>query len=156
MSLGRSLAAAAVAALAAAPAASFAQTPISVVQALYAEPALSVDSPAAHSVFAADLDAALKADSTPGEVGAIDFDYRYGAQDTRISGLQLLEEVDGNLAKVVAVFKNFGRPESVDWLLCRRSSGEWRIADASSNTDRDSPPWDLRDLLKLPRDRVRC
>ncbi len=66
----------------------------------------------------------------------------------------LLPQIDNDQAKVVAVFKNFGKPESVDWSLCRTPGGEWRIADASSNTY--AVAWDLRQLLGLRADVVHC
>ena len=129
--------------------------PRQLVIALYAERNLGFDAARSQAYFARDLDAAMRADvSRPDEVGALDFDYRYGAQDFRVTGLHVLEEIDHDQAKVVAVFKNFGRPESVEWLLCRRSDGDWRIADASSNSDKD--PWDLRGMLRLSADQVSC
>ncbi len=66
----------------------------------------------------------------------------------------LLPQIDNDQAKVVAVFKNFGKPQSVDWTLCRTASGDWRIADASSNTAQVA--WDLRQILGLRSDPVRC
>jgi hypothetical protein len=84
----------------------------------------------------------------------VDFDYRYGFRETEISGFALLPQVDNDEASVVAVFKNFGEPESVDWTLCRTASGDWRVADASSNTGPQS--WDLRQILRLPQASVRC
>ncbi len=132
-----------------------AQQPQDLVRALYSEAALTFDAMRSASYFSRDLDAALEADgSTPGDVGAVDFDYRYGAQDAEVTGLQLLQEADRTTAKVVAVFKNHGRPELVDWNLCRRTNGEWRIYNASSNTGPED--WDLRQMLKLPAERVRC
>ncbi len=65
-----------------------------------------------------------------------------------------MPDIDGDQALVVAVFKNFGKANSVDWTLCRRSNGDWRIVDAGSNTGREE--WDLRRMLNLPVDRARC
>jgi hypothetical protein len=135
--------------LAGSGAAHAAMEPKDVVLTLYSEENLSLSAARSQVYFARDLDAALKADtSRPGEVGAVDFDYRYGAQDLQVSGLQLIQEVDNDEARVVAVFKNFGKANSVDWTLCRRPTGEWRIADASSNTGAED--WDLRQMLRLP------
>ena len=129
--------------------------PQDLVRSLYTQESFNLSPLQSAAAYAHDLDAALQADSsTPGEVGAIDFDFRYGAQDEQISGLNFIEEVDHDQASVVAVFKNFGKANSVNWTLCRRSDGDWRIADAWSNTGSDA--WDLRDMLKLPRERVRC
>ncbi len=139
--------------LACAPA--MASVPTELVRALYGEANISLSPAQSTAYFAHDLDVALRADSAnPGEVGAVDFDYRYGAQDDQISGLNFIEEIDHDSASVVAVFKNFGKANSVNWTLCRRNDGSWRVADAWSNTG--SETWDLRDMLKLARDRVRC
>jgi hypothetical protein len=95
----------------------------------------------------------MRRSTPPGDAGPIDFDYRYGAQDADISGLNLLEMIDNDDAKVVAVFKNHGRPFSVNWKLCRAPSGDWRIYDAWSNTGEE---WDLRQLLALPPQPASC
>ncbi len=141
------------AALLASPA--LASDPQDVVRQLYAQPGLAFGGPGSQEVLASDLHGALS-QRTAGVQGAspVDFDYRYGAKETEISGFMLLPQVDNDEAKVVAVFKNFGRPQSVDWLLCRMPTGSWRIADASSNTGQTA--WDLRQILGLRADQVRC
>ncbi len=129
--------------------------PKQIVGSFYAEPSLLLAPERSSAYLARDLDTALRADSGAlGQVAAVNFDYRYGAQDLEVSGLDLLQEVDNDQAKVIAVFKNYGHPQSVNWTLCRRLDGGWRIADADSNTGR--APWDLRDMLRLPADRIRC
>lgn len=128
-------------------------SPKALVQRLYGEPTLSMDGRGLDRYLATDLQQAMRADSHPGEVGAIDFDYRYGAQDVQVSGLNILEIIDNDDAQVVAVFKNFNRPHSVNWKLCRRPSGDWRIYDAWSNTGEE---WDLRQMLRLPAAHGRC
>ena len=142
-----------VTALTAAPA--LAADPQDVVQRLYAEPALAFGGPGSQQVLASDLQGAMsqRAAGSPG-VSPVDFDYRYGAKETEISGFMLLPQIDNDQAKVVAVFKNFGKPESVDWTLCRTPVGDWRIADAASNTG--TAPWDLRQLLGLRGDVIHC
>ena len=131
-----------------------AREPVDVVQALYAEPGLALGPDRMPAYFARDLDAALERDAVDqGRLASIGFDYRYGAQANQISGLQFIPELDNDQAKVVAVFKNFGKPNSVDWTLCRRADGDWKIVDATSNTG--STTWDLRQILGLP-DKVRC
>ena len=129
--------------------------PQDVVQQLYAEPGLAFGGPGSQQVLSADLDGAIhtRAGRSLGPSLA-DFDYRYGANQSEISGFMLLPQIDNNQAKVVAVFKNFGKPESVDWTLCRLPNGDWRIADASSNTGPQA--WDLRQILGLRPDQVRC
>ena len=129
--------------------------PQALVGAFYAEPNLALPPDRAGLYLARDLAAALRFDpANPGRLAALDFDFRYGAPAVEVSGLQLLQEVDNDQAKVVAVFKNAGHPESVNWTLCRGGDGEWRIADADSNTGRAA--WELRAMLRLPADRIRC
>lgn len=132
-----------------------AQTPLQAVQALYAEPSLALGGPESTDYLAQDLSAALGAASarSPDRL-PLDFDYRYGSRETEITGFMLLPIDDPDQPSIVAVFKNFGEPESVDWTLCRTAQGDWRIADASSNSGRQS--WDLRQMLRLPQDAVRC
>jgi hypothetical protein len=129
--------------------------PQDVVQQIYAEPSLAFGGPGSQQVLSSDLDGAIQVRATraPG-ASPVDFDYRYGAKDTEISGFELLPQVDNNQAQVVAVFKNFGKPESVDWSLCQGPDGRWRIADASSNSGPHA--WDLRQLLGLRTDQIRC
>ena len=147
------LAAIALMSLCAAGAAHAQMSPKALVQRLYGEPSLTMSGESERRYLADDLAQAMAADSHPGEVGAIDFDYRYGAQDVQIAGLNILEIIDNDDAQVVAVFKNFNRPHSVNWKLCRRPSGEWRIYDAWSNTGEE---WDLRTMLRLPAQHGRC
>jgi hypothetical protein len=126
--------------------------PRDVVQQLYAEPNLAFGPDGGPQVFASDLEQALNARARG--AGLVDFDYRYGFKDVEISGFNLLPQIDNDQAKVVAVFKNFGRPESVDWSLCKTAEGDWRIADASSVTGPEA--WDLRKMLGLRSDQVSC
>ena len=129
--------------------------PLDVVQQLYAEPGLAFDAAGARQVLASDLGNALHmASARAGGASPVDFDYRYGFKDVEISGFALLPQVDNDKAKVVAVFKNFGKPESVDWSLCRTPDGDWRVADAASNTGPQA--WDLRQMLGLRLDQVSC
>jgi hypothetical protein len=140
-------AAAAAAALLAPALAGAAEDPKDVVGALYTESSLAFGPAKSAGYFSRDLDAALGAAARAGRQ-PVDFDYRYGYRDLQISGLEILQEVDNDQARVVAVFKNYGRANSVDWALCRRPDGEWRIDDASSNTG--EAEWDLRRTLNLP------
>jgi hypothetical protein len=128
---------------AAAPALALASEPQEVVRSLYTEPNMTFSSAQLAGYFSDDLNGALKLRAAP-----TSFDYRYGAQDLQISDLEFVTDVDHDQARVVAVFKNYGRANSVDWTLCRRPDGNWRIADASSNTGPED--WDLRQLLRLP------
>jgi hypothetical protein len=113
-------------------------------------------------VFARDLASAYRTDiSHPGEVGEVDFDWRYGAQDVQITELKIeaarLKPGAMPMAdrgEVRATFKHIGEPNEVLYRVCRAQRGAWRIADVSSNSGDDK--WDLRQLLKLDPERVRC
>jgi hypothetical protein len=113
-------------------------------------------------LFARDLARAYRQDTShPGDVGEIDFDWRFGAQDFQITELKIepapLQRGAMPMAdrgEVRATFRNFGKPYEVLYRVCRAQSGAWRIADVSSDTGDDK--WDLRAMLKLDRERVRC
>jgi hypothetical protein len=135
---------------AAAPALAQTDQPEDVVRALYTEPSTAMDADHAQSYFSVDLAGAMRVR----KIAPASFDYRYGAEDMQISGLQLVADIDHDQARVVAVFKNYGRANSVDWTLCRRPDGDWRIVDASSNTGPQA--WDLRQLMALPAQNARC
>ena len=133
----------------------WAADPQDVVHQLYAEPGLAFGGPGSQQVLSADLASALHARAAGAlGPGPVDFDYRYGARETEISGFMLLTQIDNDRAKVVAVFKNFGKAESVDWTLCRTPGGDWRVADAASNTGPQA--WELRQMLGLRSDQVSC
>lgn len=148
-------------ALAAALQGASAATPAEVhlVERLYAREALP---PKMGLLFAHDLAAAYRKDTgVPGEVGVIDFDWRYGAQDFQITGLKVEaaplapgQAPMTDVGLVRARFKNFGKPGEVFYRLCLRPGVGWRIADVYSKDASD--PWDLRDMLKLDPDKVRC
>lgn len=127
-----------------------ASEPQQVVQQLYGEPSTALDAGRVEGYFSADLAGAMRVR----RIEPASFDYRYGLEDMRISDLQLVTDVDHDHARVVAVFKNYGKANSVDWTLCRRPDGDWRITDASSNTG--PAAWDLRQLLGLAPQDGRC
>ena len=123
---------------------------VGLIRALYA-PSITPfpDKPAKDPFFTLDLAKALKADSHPGEVGAIDFDYRYGAQDVQLSNLQIaaINTLDGE--RVVARFENAEKPYEVDYDLVLTRDG-WRISDISAPAQQGDQAWSLRAMLKLP------
>jgi hypothetical protein len=95
--------------------------------------------------FAADLAKALEHDSSdPNEVGAVDFDYRYAAQDWDTKTVNFSTGGVNGQTWVSATFTNFGEAKEVLYAMCLRKDG-WRIADVHA-PDRD---WSLRDMLKL-------
>lgn len=123
---------------------------VGLIQALYA-PSLTPfpEKPATDPFFTVELAKALKRDSHPGEVGAIDFDYRYGAQDVQLSNLHIsaINTLDGE--RVVARFENAEKPYEVDYDLVLTRDG-WRIADVSAPAQQGDEAWSLRAMLKLP------
>jgi hypothetical protein len=139
------------AALALLPAsASAALEPKDLVRSFYGEASVSLLGARSGTYFSQDLDAALKARGAAALGG---FDFRYTPGELRVTDLDVLQEIDNDRARVVAVFKNHGRANSVNWAMCRREDGSWRIADASSNST--DVTWDLRRLLNLPTE-VQC
>lgn len=153
--------------------------PLVIVNSLYVHKA---PPPHVERLFAADLAAAYRKDTgRRGEVGAIDFDWRYDAQDAKITDLKVfwasppadtpastapwptpqahalapaLPPVETPAPKAVeAAFRNFGKPHAVFYSFCRDARGEQRIADVYT-TGRDR--WSLRRMLKLDPQRVRC
>jgi hypothetical protein len=150
--------------------------PLALVNSLYVHKAAPAH---VERLFAADLAAAYRRDTGhPGEVGAIDFDWRYDAQDVRITDLKVfwgppaedsrrppalaparkgaavLPPVETPAPRAVeASFRNFGKPRAVFYSICRTARGELRIADVYT-TGRDR--WSLRRMLKLDPEQVRC
>ncbi len=68
-----------------------------------------------------------------GEVGALEFDPLYNAQDTKITAFKIGEAMygEGNLdvADVPVTFKNMGKGETVLFRLERNSQKVWKISD---------------------------
>jgi hypothetical protein len=125
--------------------------PDELVRSLYRLQTVPAGKKAIDAYFAADTAKALKADYKAGEVGAIDFDYRYDGQDFEIADLKIGKGVDeAGGARVAATFTNFGKPASVVYRLCVAKAG-WRIADVANADGR----WALRKMLNL-REPVRC
>ncbi len=67
-----------------------------------------------------------------GELGAIDFDPLYDAQDTTITnfliGKSEYDKMSG-AATVSVSFRNFGKPQTVTFLLTKENSINWKIMD---------------------------
>jgi hypothetical protein len=64
-----------------------------------------------------------------GELGALDADPLYDAQDTDIKKLTVgTPVITGETAKVVVTFENIGEKRAVTYLLVKRPVG-WRISD---------------------------
>lgn len=104
-------------------------------------------SPEVASFFATDIANAMAHDGSPGEVGAIDFDYRWNAQDTEISDVAYLAEAtDADKAVVTVTFKNFDDQGATFYDMCKRADGQWRILDVRSS---EQPDGSVRHMLKL-------
>ena len=64
-----------------------------------------------------------------GEVGRLDGDPLYNAQDMEIKDLSVsAPEMTGGEARVTVNFKNFGKPTRVVYMLGRTANG-WKISD---------------------------
>ena len=67
--------------------------------------------------------------SSKGEVGALDFDPRYDAQDTDIKKFSLRNSKSGkDEAEVIASFENMGRKTEITYSLVLRKMG-WKISN---------------------------
>jgi hypothetical protein len=64
------------------------------------------------------------------EVGVLDFDPFYNAQDIEIKNLKVGEpKIEGDRATVIVTFQNFDRRENLTYSLARQSGGGWKISD---------------------------
>ena len=72
------------------------------------------------------------ASSRSNEVGALDGDPLYNAQDMKITGFRIKPPIYGegnlNLADVPVTFRNFGKEETVLFRV-ERENGVWKISD---------------------------
>ena len=63
------------------------------------------------------------------EVGVLDFDPFYNAQDVQIKNLKVGEpKIEGDKANVPVTFQNFDRKETLNYALVRRNAA-WKISD---------------------------
>jgi Protein of unknown function (DUF3828) len=70
-----------------------------------------------------------------GEVGHIDFDPLFNAQDTQIRNFRVGEAaVRGDAATVPVTFDNFDKKEKIDFILVRTKAG-WKISNIVYGTD---------------------
>jgi hypothetical protein len=125
-------------------------SPEAMVRAIYTPEAPPDD---VSKLMARDLAGAYAKDgSSSDEVGAIDFDWRYGTQETEIKNLTFSTSSDAIGPVVTAKFINEGSPGTVNYHFCKAAGG-WRIADVNSP---DQDGWGLRAMLKLDTKRVDC
>ncbi len=122
--------------------------PDQLVRQLYRRDSIPVSNAGVDRFFARDLARAMKKDmKSKDEVGVLDFDYRYGAQDFEVTELTFKKQAVGNGATVTASFKNFAKAEVVTYRMCIAAKG-WRIADIAGASDEER--WELRKMFKLP------
>jgi hypothetical protein len=95
--------------------------------------------------------------SSDGEVGALDFDPLYNAQDTKITKFLIGKPAyakKSGAATVLVSFRNFGKAETVKFLLVKEDFKSWKITDVIyrggsrlkdifSNSDTPTPTQDL-------------
>lgn len=82
--------------------------------------------------------------NTPGEVGPLDGDPLYNAQDMEIRHFVIHKaEVSGDTATVLVTFTNIGKKQEVKFLLASRPSG-WKITNIKYDDGTD-----LRGILKV-------
>lgn len=69
------------------------------------------------------------------EVGALDFDPLYNAQDTEIAELKVgTAEIKAEKATVNVTFLNFGEEQTIKYLLAKEN-GDWKIEDIDYGED---------------------
>lgn len=75
------------------------------------------------------------AKESDGEIGAIDFDPLYFAQDTEIKNLNVGEpKITGEKAEVVVSFNNYEQKQRFTYLLTKQN-GDWKISDINYGID---------------------
>lgn len=121
------------------------QTPVDLVETLYAEPAIPAEPAAIRRFFVEEMVPGMT--QPEDDVGLIDFDYRIGGQDGEARNLRVEEVAGGpNGGVVVARFDNYEAQE-VTWTVCRQPDGRLRIVEVSSNRGEG---WSIRQVLGLP------
>ena len=63
------------------------------------------------------------------EVGVLDFDPLYNAQDTEITEFKLKSEKAGDATHVIATFKNFDKADTIRFVMEQSADKSWKIAD---------------------------
>ncbi len=93
--------------------------------------------------------------SSKGEVGAIDFDPLFAAQDMKITafviGKPVFDTAGSGISTVTVSFRNFGKPDNVRFLLEQDAAKNWKITDIRYK-DGTMLKGMLTDALKSPGD----
>lgn len=121
----------------AAPTVALAQEPVDAVAFFYANPGSELDE-AERERFTGLARASLDANDAHWEQReelCIDFSIIFDAQDYGVDELEntlaFQEEVDGDVAQVLATFMLFDAPREILWSLAY-DDGSWKVADVSS------------------------
>jgi len=132
----------------AAPTVALAQEPVDAVAFFYANPGSETDE-AERERFTGLARAALDANDVHWEQReelCIDFSIIFDAQDYGVDELEntlaFHEEIDGDVAQVLATFMLFDAPREILWSL-EFEEGSWRVADVSS----PQAGWRLSELI---------
>jgi hypothetical protein len=87
------------------------------------------------------------ANDSSGEVGAIDGDPLYNAQDIEIKNFSVGQpKIENGKAKVVASFENFGKKQTITYELVQKDSA-WKIEDINYGDSGTLRKW-LKDVAK--------
>jgi hypothetical protein len=87
------------------------------------------------------------ANNSSGEVGAIDGDPLYNAQDMEIKNFSVGQtKIENGKAKVIATFENFGKKQTITYELVQKDSA-WKIEDINYGGGSTLRGW-LKDVAK--------
>ena len=76
-------------------------------------------------------------ESSPDEVGPLDFDPLYNAQDTKITAFQVGQpQIKDKQATVIVSFRNFGQAMKITFQL-RNTDAGWKISNVDYGADSD-------------------
>jgi hypothetical protein len=123
--------------------------PVKFVSGLYAKLATPNSVPAPEDIYTPHLAGlfALEGKDAGGEVGRMDFDFWTNAQDWELSGVKVTgQPVEGAASRevVIAVFKNFRKPQEIHFYFEKTAAG-WKLDDARSLLGES---WTLSLILK--------
>lgn len=118
--------------------------PTALVESLYAasddeNPFFSDHRKTLRAYFTAALADLIRKDreASQGEVGVIDGDPRYDAQDTDITALRVARaKISDDSATVLVTFENFGEKKRFTYRLETNDDGEWRVDDVEWSRSR--------------------
>lgn len=100
--------------------------------------------------FMPDLARAIAQDLQPGEVGVLDFDWRYGGRAKQARHVRYVTKSANGIAEVTVHFRLRGKPRTTVIQMFERRSG-WRIHDVVQIGDAETqlPSWSIRACLHM-------